>query len=65
MGLDHRRQDEGGEIRRKSGKMRVWTLRGIYGAGFAKGFCADTHLRTPVKHSRCESLHVYLMRHHW
>ena len=55
MGLDHRRRDKGGEIRHKSGKTRVGSLRKTYGPGFAKKYRADMHLHTLLKRSRCES----------
>lgn len=64
MGLDHRRRDKSGEIRHKSGKTRVGTLRKTYGPGFAKGYRSDMHLHTLLKRKRCESLHDYLRKHH-
>ena len=64
MGLDHRRRDKGGEIRHKSGKTRVGTLRKTYGPGFAKRYRADMHLHTLLKRTRCKSLHDYLRKHH-
>jgi hypothetical protein len=64
MGLDHRRRDRSGEIRYKSGRTRVGSLRKIYGPGFAKQYRADMHLHTLLKRSRCKSLHEYLKKHH-
>jgi hypothetical protein len=64
VGLDHRRRDKGGEIRHKSGRTRVGTLRKTYGPSFAKKFRADMHLHTLIKRSRCKSLHDYLKKHH-
>ncbi len=64
VGLDHRRRDKGGEIRRKSGRTRVGTLRKTYGPSFAMKFRADMHLHTLIKRSRCKSLHDYLKKHH-
>ena len=64
MGLDHRRRDKGGEIRHKSGKTRIGSLRKTYGPSFAKGFRADMHLHTLLKRKRCKSLHDYLRKHH-
>lgn len=64
MGLDHRRRDKSGEIRHKSGRTRVGTLRNTYGSSFAKGYRADMHLHTLLKRKRCKSLHDYLRKHH-
>jgi len=64
MGLDYRRRDKSGEIRHKSGKTRVGSLRKTYGPGFAKGRRADMHLHTLLKRTRCKSLHDYLKKHH-
>lgn len=64
MGLDHRRRDKSGEIRHKSGRTRVGTLRKTYGSSFAKGYRADMHLHTLLKRKRCKSLHDYLRKHH-
>ena len=57
LGLDHRRRDKGGEIRHKSGKTCVDSLRKTYGPGFA-------NLHTSLKRKRCKSLHEYLRKHH-
>ncbi len=64
IGLDRRHRDESGEIRHKSGRTRVGTLRKKYGASFAKGYRSDMHLHTLLKRKRCESLHDYLRKYH-
>jgi hypothetical protein len=64
MGLDHRRRDKSGEVRHKSSKTRVGSLRKTYGPGFAKKYRADMHLHTLLKRTRCKSLHDYLRKHH-
>ena len=64
VGLDHRRRDRSGEIRHKSGKTRVGSLRKTYGPSFAKKYRADMHLHTLLKRTRCKSLYDYLKKHH-
>lgn len=59
-GLDNRYRDEDGRIRAKNGTTRVDTLRGTYGADFAKSFRGDTKLDTLLECTGCDSLSQYL-----
>ena len=45
-GLDNRMRDHDGEIRKKRSDTLVGTLRGTYGADFAKGYRSDAKLGT-------------------
>lgn len=63
-GLDNRGRDKSGEIRHKSGKTRVDTLRKTYGEHFARKCRGDMHLHTLLQRTHCESLHEYLRKHH-
>lgn len=55
-GLDDRRLDLDGEIRRKRGDTLVGTLRKTYGPDFAPGVRSDTRLDTLRKRAGGESL---------
>jgi hypothetical protein len=55
-GLDGRKRDEDGQIRKKNGNTLVRTLGEEYGPDFAKGYRADTKLSTILKKEGVESL---------
>jgi hypothetical protein len=61
-GLDNRRRDESGEIRRKRGDTLVGTLRREYGHDFASDFRSDAKLDTVLKETDSASLSDYLKR---
>ncbi|GLR68268.1 hypothetical protein GCM10010909_29490 [Acidocella aquatica] len=59
-GLDDRRRDQNGEIRRKNGNTRIDTLRETYGPGFAPDVRGDMHLDTLLDRAGANSLSDYL-----
>lgn len=61
-GLDNRQRDQDGEIRKKRSDTLVKTLRGEYGADFAKGYRSDTKLGTVLKKEAVSSLHQLLKK---
>ena len=61
-GLDRRRRDQDGEIRRKNSNTLVRTLREEYGPDFAKGYRSDAQLGTVLRKEDADSLHELLKR---
>ena len=59
-GLDNRRRDLDGEIRRKRGDTLVGTLRQTYGEDFAPGARSDIWLDTLLDRTGAESLNHLL-----
>ncbi len=59
-GLDHRHQDNNGQIRAKNGNTRIDTLRETYGDNFAQGIRGDAHLSTLLERTDSSSLSEYL-----
>ena len=61
-GLDNRCRDDDGEIRHKRSDTLVRTLRGTYGADFAKGYRSDAKLGTVLDGENANSLSDLLKR---
>lgn len=61
-GLDNRCRDKDGEIRQKRSDTLVRTLRGTYGADFAKGYRSDAKLGTVLENERAHTLSELLKR---
>jgi hypothetical protein len=61
-GLDNRCRDQDGEIRHKRSDTLVGTLRGTYGADFAKGYRSDAKLGTVLDNERANTLSDLLKR---
>jgi hypothetical protein len=61
-GLDNRCRDNDGEIRHKRSDTLVGTLRGTYGADFAKGYRSDAKLGTLLENERAHTLSELLKR---
>jgi hypothetical protein len=59
-GLDDRRRDADGEIRRKRGDTLVGTLRDEYGPNFAPGVRSDMRLDTLLDRTGAASLSDFL-----
>jgi hypothetical protein len=61
-GLDDRRHDADGEVRRKRSDTLVGTLRSEYGEDFAKGLRSDAHPATVLRDTGSNSASNYLKR---
>lgn len=61
-GLDSRMRDHDGEIRKKRIDTKVETLRGTYGADFAKGYRSDAKLGTVLKQEGVHTLDQLLKK---
>jgi hypothetical protein len=63
-GLDNRRRDRYGEIRRKRTDTHVETLRKTYGDDFAAGYRSDAKLGTVLRKEGVDTLDQLLKRRH-
>ncbi len=61
-GLDNRRRDQDGTVRRKRGDTLVGTLRDTYGEEFARGRRSDMRLDTLLDKENAESLDDLIRR---